>query len=102
MKNQNYCMLFYSRLRNLSYLFLLLAIFAPGCKKETFFSASPGGPTVVSFIPGNDIRTTWTNPEISVTFDQPMDSSTITPATFMLMKGDTNVAGNVTYYDKVA
>ena len=95
-------MLFQSRFRYVSYLLFLLAISTIGCKKETFLSENPGGPSIVSFIPGNDMKTIWTNPEISVTFDQPMDSSTIITATFMLVKGDTNVAGTVTYYDKVA
>src|SRR4029079_2402480 len=102
MKNQIYCMLFHSRLPNVLFFLFLLTISTIGCKKETFFSETPGGPSIVSFIPGNNAKTIWTNPEISVTFDQPLDSSTITSATFMLMKGDSNVAGTVIYYDKVA
>ncbi len=72
---------------------LILSILS--CKKDD----SPGGgaPTVTSTDPANSITGVARNKEISFTFSEAMDPSTINATTFTLKQGSTNVAGTVTY-----
>ncbi len=79
---------------------LLLFVSMIGCKKS---DNNPGGnPTVTATDPGNNITGVPRNKEISFTFSEAMDSSTINNTTFSVKQGLTNVPGTVIYSGNTA
>jgi len=85
----------------------LIAVSLIGC------AVSPGGggggensdktaPTVSSTIPANDAVDAAINANITATFSEKMNPSTINATTFTLMQGTTPVSGAVTYVGTVA
>jgi hypothetical protein len=54
-------------------------------------------PTVISTVPDNDATDASLNGNITATFSEAMDPSTITTTTFMLRQGTTPVSGTVAY-----
>ncbi|HMI61232.1 MAG TPA: ice-binding family protein [Puia sp.] len=78
---------------------LLLFVSIAGCNK----SDNPGGnPTVTATDPGNNLTGVARNKEISFTFSEAMDSSTINNTTFTVKQGATNVSGTVVYSGNIA
>ncbi len=78
---------------------VLLLLSIVGCKK----SDNPvGSPTVTATDPGSNVTGVARNKEISFTFNEAMDSSTINNTTFTVKQGSTNVPGTVTYSGKTA
>ena len=70
------------------------------------FTTSPvsdvTAPTVVFAVPIANSKTAATDTKPSVTFNEPVNPTTITNATFSIKQGDTNVPGMVTYADSTA
>lgn len=58
---------------------------------------APTQPTVTSTVPANNASGFPTGSKLSATFSTAMDSTTITPATFILVQGNSQVPGAVTY-----
>jgi hypothetical protein len=54
-------------------------------------------PTVLSVVPINNAASIAINSNVTATFSEAMDGSTISTATFTLKQGTTNVAGSVSY-----
>jgi hypothetical protein len=79
---------------------LFLAVFISGCKKDTFVAKDGVCPLVISTIPLNLATGVPLDMTITATFNEPMDPSTITPASFSLQtgaKGLVALAGALTY-----
>jgi len=78
---------------------LLLVALAAGCSDGTGDPARPGAdhvaPTVVSSLPIPDATDVATNSNVSATFSEAMDPTTVTAATFTLAKGSSSVSGTV-------
>ncbi len=74
----------------------LLAAFLGGCKKDDFVQVDDVCPLVVSTDPANGTTSVALNKVITVTFNEVMNSATITQASFTLT-GATPVAGTITY-----
>lgn len=73
---------------------VLLIVSILSCKK----SDNPGqNPTVTSTNPVNNVTGVSRNSDITFTFSEAMDPSTINNSTFTLKQGSTNVSGTVTY-----
>lgn len=76
-------------------LTVLFFVFLGGCGKETAVTIAP---SVTSTLPAPGATDVPVNQVISATFNQPMNPSTITPATFLLKgPGATAVTGTVSY-----
>ena len=54
-------------------------------------------PTILSIVPSNNATSIVVSSNITVTFSEAMDASSISTATFSLKQGTTNVAGSVSY-----
>ena len=78
---------------------LALLITAAGCNKN---DSPDSNPTVASADPSNNLTSVSRNKEITFTFSESMDSSTINNSTFTVTKGNTNIAGTVTYSGNTA
>jgi Ice-binding-like/Bacterial Ig-like domain len=79
---------------------LFLAVFISGCKKDTFVAKDGVCPLVISTIPLNLATGVPLDMTITATFNEPMDPSTITPASFSLQtgaKGLVALEGALTY-----
>jgi hypothetical protein len=78
---------------------LLLVLIMGGCEnRDSLLSPpDPKAPTVSLTNPENGSTSVPFNQKIAVTFSEPMDSSTLTTATFTLMQGGSFVSGTVTY-----
>jgi len=63
----------------------------------TFTTGTPTPPTVISTSPVNDEVNVVLNKAITATFSVPMDGATLNGATFKLKRGNTIVAGSITY-----
>jgi hypothetical protein len=73
---------------------VLLIVSMLSCKK----SDNPGqNPTVKSTFPANNVTGVSRSADISFTFSEAMDPTTINSSTFTLKQGSTNVPGTVTY-----
>ena len=59
-------------------------------------------PEVSSAVPANDATDVAVNSNITATFSETMDASTVTTATFFADDGADNIAGTVTYSDMTA
>jgi hypothetical protein len=78
-------------------LFLLLAVFMAGCKKDTYKGAIQGVcPVVVSTDPMDKAVDVVLNKVIAVTFNTAMRPATINSTTFTITQGSTVVTGTVT------
>jgi len=66
---------------------LFLAVFISGCKKDTFVVKNGVCPIVISTVPLNLATGVPLDMTITATFNEPMDPSTITPASFSLQTG---------------
>ena len=72
----------------------LLLVSVLSCKK----SDNPNGnPTITKTDPSSNVTGVVRNKEITFTFSEVMDSSTINDSTFTLKQGGINIAGTVTY-----
>lgn len=73
---------------------MLSVMLIAGCSKDE----DPGGapPTVTLSSPANNAMGVAVSSAIVITFNEPMDQSTITSSTFTLKQGTTPVAGTVT------
>lgn len=79
---------------------LMLGILAllPGCGNGTFGGGDWDKPvTVSSTAPANHATDVPVGSKLTVTFSGAMSAATLTPATFILRRGDTAVAGTVSY-----
>lgn len=59
-------------------------------------------PTVLSVVPGNSATSVAVNGNVSATFSEAMNASTISSTTFTLKQGSTSVAGSVSYSGTMA
>jgi hypothetical protein len=86
------------------WLFLLLAFFfSLGCKKVTEETGLVGMcPQVTSVTPLDASSNISLNPSISAVFNEPMDASTITIATFTLREGTMPIAGVIAFSGNTA
>jgi hypothetical protein len=79
---------------------LFLAAFISGCKKDNYVVTPGVCPVVISTDPADLSTGVPLDKLISATFNEPMDPSTITPASFTLQsgaKGLVALAGSLTY-----
>jgi hypothetical protein len=79
---------------------LFLAAFISGCKKDNFVVTPGLCPVVISTDPTNLATGVPLDKIVTATFNEPMDPSTITPASFTLQsgaKGLVALAGSLTY-----
>ncbi|MBA3828592.1 MAG: Ig-like domain-containing protein [Taibaiella sp.] len=82
---------------------LLLVVIVAGCKKVNEDAGLTGlCPQVVSTSPTDSAMGVAINTIVVANFNEVMDSSTITAATFTLKNGTTPIAGYVTYAGKAA
>lgn len=80
------------------FMVLLLAVFAAGCKKVNEEAGLTGlCPIVISTGPLSNATGVSINTTINATFNEAMEPSSITTATFTVMQGTTPVPGVVTY-----
>jgi len=85
------------------FMFLLLVVFATGCKKVTEEAGLEGiCPEVTSATPADNTLGRSINTTIQATFNEEMNPSTINTATFTLTQGTTPVSGTVSYTDTTA
>lgn len=73
---------------------LLLVAFTAGCKKDNFIALQGVCPTVVTD-PMDKAVDVALNKVITATFNTPMDATTITKTSFIIMQGATQVSGTV-------
>jgi hypothetical protein len=94
----------YSNILNFKWLsIILLFIFAAGCKKVTEEVGTIGiCPVVVSTTPTKGAINVVASTNVTATFNEAMDASTINTTTFILKEGTTQVAGTVTYSGIIA
>ena len=77
---------------------LLLAFFAPSCKKVVEETGTVGVcPKVVSTDPAAGAINVVTNKKVSIVFSEAMDPATINTSTIQLKQGTNFVLGTVTY-----
>lgn len=76
---------------------LFLAVFICSCGSD-----GHSAPTVVSTTPANGANNIGVSNSITVTFSEPMDSSTINTSTISVNKAGSNVDGTVTYAENTA
>lgn len=74
-------------------LLILAAVLVAGCGGSG--DGDSGNPSVVTTSPSNSATGVGTNAIVAATFDEPMDETTITTASFTLEQGGTPVAGTV-------
>jgi len=80
------------------FMFLLLVVFATGCKKVTEEAGLEGiCPEVTSATPADNTLGRSINTTIQATFNEEMNPSTINTATFTVTQGTTPVSGTVSY-----
>ncbi|MDB5223961.1 MAG: hypothetical protein JWN83_2628 [Chitinophagaceae bacterium] len=94
---QAYCN--YSKIfNNKWFIFLLMVIFATGCKKDIEEAGTTGVcPIVVSTTPVNTATGVNISTKIDATFNEAMNPATINTLTFTLVKGTTPIAGVINY-----
>ena len=87
----------------------LLTIFAivsvvlfAGCKKDEYEETVGVCPLVVSTIPTDKAINVPLNQIVSATFNEKMNTETITPESFTLHQGSTSITGSVSYSDLTA
>jgi hypothetical protein len=81
------------------FLPVLLILSTIGCNKN---DKAGDNPTVSSTDPVNNVTGVSRNKEISFTFSEEMDPSTINASSFTLKQGSTNVTGTVSYSGMIA
>jgi uncharacterized repeat protein (TIGR02543 family) len=96
-----------NKIKNYSMLWLiplLLVMMIAGCDDRLGIVYPPVGdaPTVVSTVPVNAATNVALNQQIAATFSEVMNSTTLTNATFILMRGTNLVPGTVTYAGNTA
>ncbi len=90
------------------FMALLLVVFMAGCGHDDDDDNGSGStpdttaPTVSSTVPADAATGIALNANITATFSEAMDASTITTATFTLKQGTTVVSGAVTYVGTTA
>jgi hypothetical protein len=85
----------------LSLFTLTMIIVMSACKKDTFDEADAVCPLVLSTIPADGATRVPLNQIIAVTFNEKMNASTITDASFTI-NGSSALAGTITYTDSSA
>lgn len=95
--------------RNTRFLKLLISLFvvgagvAPGCNKSGITDTNRGpAPEVVSTNPQNKAEAVPVNTTITAIFSEKMDTTSITPSTFLLKKDTIQVTGVLSYTDSSA
>ncbi len=84
-------------------ILLMMGVFAAGCKKVTEVAGLTGVcPKVVSTSPIDTASNVDLNKNISATFNEAVNASSITATTFTVTHGTTPVAGVITYVDSTA
>jgi hypothetical protein len=81
---------------------LLLVAFVAGCGGGNGSPADTTAPTVSFILPANAATGIALNTNITATFSEAMNPSTITPLTFTLKQGTASISGAVTYVGKTA
>jgi hypothetical protein len=81
---------------------LLLVAFVAGCGGGNGSPADTTAPTVSFILPANAATGIALNTNITATFSEAMNPSTITPLTFTLKQGNASISGAVTYVGKTA
>jgi hypothetical protein len=93
----------YSRIFNITWLFVLVAGFMWQCKKDDFKGETKGVcPVVVSTDPANGATNVTTSKVITATFNEAMSPVSINGTTFLLKQGATQVAGTISYSGNTA
>ena len=88
----------YPHIFNKWFMFILLVVFAAGCKKVTEEPGLPGVcPQVISTSPTDTASGVSLNRTIDAAFNEAMNSSSINTATFTIKQGTTPIAGVITY-----
>ncbi|MEO6452609.1 MAG: Ig-like domain-containing protein [Ginsengibacter sp.] len=88
----------YFKFFNKWFMFLLLVVYAAGCKKVTEEAGLIGVcPIVIATNPADAATAVSLNTKVNATFNEAMDPSTITAATFIVTDGITPIAGVITY-----
>ncbi len=78
--------------------FILPLVFITGCKKVLEEPGLTGiCPIVVSTIPTNGATGVALNTAVSATFNEAIDSTTLSSNTFFVKRGNTNIAGTISY-----
>ena len=84
----------HSRLFNKTWLvMLLLSLSMWQCKKDGYVETKGVCPEVISSVPANNGINVVANKPITATFNEPMNASTITTATFLLTQGNNSITG---------
>ena len=87
----------------ISLAFILPLLFITGCKKVFEEPGTTGlCPIVVSTVPVNGATAVALNTLISATFNEVIDSTTLNSSTFFVKRGNTNVAGSISYVGMTA
>jgi hypothetical protein len=81
---------------------LLLVAFVAGCGGGNGSPADTTAPTVSFILPANAATGIALNTNITATFSEAMNPSTITPLTFTLKQGTASISGAVSYVGKTA
>lgn len=76
---------------------MLLTLFVLGCKDDDPAVVNTDSPTVTLTDPSNDATGVKLNHQITATFSEAMDASTINTTTYGLKQGSTSIAGTVGY-----
>jgi hypothetical protein len=93
----------YSKILNKWSLLLLLLVFAVGCKKVIEEVGLSGVcPDVIAASPTDTSINLSLNSKVTATFNEEMNPSTITEATFRVTQGSTPIAGVITYAGSTA
>jgi hypothetical protein len=82
---------------NFAFAFFAFLILLSGCAKDDFEKIEFVCPLVISTDPINGATSVALNKIITATFNEVMNASTITSASFIVMTGATAVTGTVTY-----
>jgi hypothetical protein len=84
-------------------IFLMMVVFAAGCKKINEEAGLSGVcPIVISTTPVNTATGVIVSTKIDATFNEVMDPATINAVTFRLAKGTTPIAGVISYSGVIA
>jgi hypothetical protein len=82
-------------------LFFIFLFSTFGCDNGNYNTESPSLPPIVTFTePAIDSANVSTDSEISASFDQAIDLTTITTSSFILQTGNVNVPGTISYSNK--
>ena len=84
-------------IKRIQLLALLPMLLASGCNKDKNNNPAPQNPAVTTPGPANNSIDVARNTDLTVTFAEAMDATTINSTTFTVTQGGTPVAGTVSY-----